>query len=259
MTSGCRIRESDNRVSRMEHQVKSDARVGVLIPGYAQWRWGQKQRASVLFGAFVLALGVGTLWWGTLIGLAFVAIAFCTHVVSTVNLLKQYAFPGFGRVMSIFSATTGLGVGVYAPVLYVVTLVAWPATDLASGQGGYLVDFSAYRGHEPRDGDWVWLRKSPWGDSQIGRVVARAGQEVDWSANRLLVDGRDVEPKLSLQRFSAPTELAFLIPSGHLLLAPGITTSSDRELGQLMLVSRDDIVGRAWARMYPLWVRRGLH
>src|SRR5262245_13218377 len=70
---------------------QSPAGLGILIPGYAQWRWNQRERALVLFGSFAAALVVGAFAWGTATGAAVLAFAFAAHVVSVVDVFRQSA------------------------------------------------------------------------------------------------------------------------------------------------------------------------
>ncbi|WP_406701189.1 S26 family signal peptidase [Singulisphaera sp. Ch08] len=259
MHSGGRTEAREVRSGDHELRGKSRAGLKILIPGYVQWTWRQRERAAVLFGSFAMAMGVGVFSWGTRMGLALLAFAFGTHVVSAVDVLRQSAFPGFGRWMPLLSASGGLALGVYTPTVLVASLVAWPAMDGVSGMDGYLVNFWAFRSQSPRDGDWVWLRFSPWDDTHVGRVVARAGQEVEWSRNRLQVDGKKVRPDASLRFDATPDELAFIVPTGHVLMTPVERSHRRAGTGKLVLVPNDQVAGRAWARMYPLWERQTLH
>ncbi|AGA30543.1 S26 family signal peptidase [Singulisphaera acidiphila] len=259
MDSDGRTGERGVRSGAQELRGKSRAGLKILIPGYVQWTWRQRERAAVIFGSFAMAMGVGVFSWGTWLSLALLAFAFGTHVVSAVDILRQSAFPGFGRWMPLLSASGGLALGVYAPAVLVATLVAWPAMDGVSGKDGYLVNYWAFRARAPRDGDWVWLQFSPWGDTHVGRVVARAGQEVEWSRNRLHVDGQRVRPDAALRLSSTPDELAFVVPSGHVLMTPDARSHRRPGSDRLVLVPNDQVAGRAWARMYPLWDRQPLH
>lgn len=260
MSSGGRTEAQPVRSRVQTTRGKSRAGLRILIPGYAQWSWRQPERAAVLFGSFTMATGVGVFSWGTPLSLLLLVFAFGTHVVSAVDVLRQSAFPGFGRWMPLLSASGGLALGVYAPTVLVATLVAWPARDGVAGTDGYLVNYWAYQGREPRDGDWVWLQSSPWGnDTHVGRVIARAGQEVAWTRSRLHVDGKRVRPDTSLRLTSTPADLTFVVPSGHALMAPGTRTPRHPGSGRLVLVPTTQVAGRAWARMYPLWERQQLH
>ncbi|SIO11936.1 hypothetical protein SAMN05444166_2550 [Singulisphaera sp. GP187] len=258
MGSGGRTGVREVRPGAHEPRGTSRAGLKILIPGYVQWTWRQRERAAVFFGSFAMAMGVGVFSWGTRMGLALLAFAFGTHVVSAVDVLRQSAFPGFGRWMPLLSASGGLALGVYTPTVLLATLVAWPAMDGVSGVDGYLVNYWAFRAQAPRDGDWVWLRFSPWGDTHVGRVVARAGEEVEWSRNRLRVAGKQVRDVASLRFTSTPDELAFVVPSGHVLMTPNAGSHRRPGTGGLVLVPNEQVAGRAWARMYPLWERQTL-
>jgi hypothetical protein len=225
-----------------------------LVPGYAQWSWRQRERALIFSGSFVTALAVAAFTWGTWTGLALLAFAFGTHVVSTVDVVRQSAFPGFGRWMPVVSASGGLAIGVYGPALALATLLAWPAMQGGSSPDGYLVNCWSYRGGAPERGDWVWLRTSPWAEPRIGRVLAGPGAELEWSEGELHVAGAPVYSGTPLHSTLPPAELAYTVPEGHVLVGPEAGSASERPI----LVPRDQVLGRAWARFYPVWERRFL-
>lgn len=253
------VREVRSSASARVVVVRSRAGLRILIPGYMQWTWRQRERAAVLFGSFAMALGVGGFAWGSWTGWALLAFAFGTHVASAVDVLRQSAFPGFGRWAPVLSASGGLAFGLYGPTLLVASLVAWPAMDGAAGMDGYLVNFWAFQKQEPRAGDWVWLDRSPWGATHVGQVLAQAGQEVEWSSDHFRVDGAAASPGVGPRMTSAPAELAFVVPAGHLLMRPTTASAVQPSLEELALVPQDHVAGRAWVRMYPLWERRALH
>src|SRR3954452_5776584 len=87
----------------------------VLIPGYPQWAWRQRERALVLIGSYAVALGVGLFAWGALIGVAILAFDYGTHAVSAADAVRQVAFPGLGRWVPTISATGGLGMRISLP------------------------------------------------------------------------------------------------------------------------------------------------
>jgi hypothetical protein len=236
--------------------TQSPAGFRILVPGYAQWSWRQRERGLALFGSFVAALAVGAFAWGTWTGTAVLGFAFLAHVVSVVDVLRQSAFPGFGRWMPVASASGGLALGVYAPVLAVVSLLAWPVPGSGSPAEGYLVNCWAYRQSEPRHGDWVWVRTSPEDAPRIGRVVAGSGEEVEWSARLLRVNGRPLALVAPFRTMGPPDELRFTVPTGYVLVNPIPAPPGGATSEGLALMARDQIEGRAWARSYPLWSRR---
>ncbi len=246
----------------------------VLLPGYAQWTWRQRGRAGVLFGTYAVSLVVGLFGWGTGPGLALLLLAFATHVTATADVVWQSAFPGFGCWTPLASAGGSLGIAVYGPALAIATLVAWPALEAGTASEGYLVDCRAYRSQPPRNGDWVWLESSPWGETEprLGQVIAAAGQGVEWRTDQVRVDGRPVVlPTATSGVVSGfPGRVDFLVPPGHVLIArstrpaqsfsPPITLISQTSRGSmvpplsdnLMLVPVSQVIGRAWAQLYPI-------
>ena len=53
-----------------------------------------------------------------------------------------------------------------------------------------------------------------------------------------------------------PRELVFTVPEGNVVIDPRAGRDQGRALGGLVLIPRDQVAGRAWARLYPLWDRR---
>ena len=139
-----------------ESPLTRPAGLKILIPGYPQWGWRQRERAGVLFGTFAAAGIVGLFAWGTRTGMAMLGLAFLTHVTSAADAIRQHAFPGFGRWVPTVSASVGLGVGCYVPALAMASILAWPESRDGAPHEGYLITRWAYRTVEPRPGDWVW-------------------------------------------------------------------------------------------------------
>jgi len=151
-----------------------------------------------------------------------------------------------------------MAVGVYGPALLVVSLVAWPAMDDVSGLDGYLVNCCAYQSRPPDRGDWVWLRSSYPSHLQVGRVVAGAGEEVAWAQQQLRIQGTPASG-MPFRSSLPPKELVFVVPEGHLLVDTDSGPRRRMAAEGLVLVPREQVGGRAWARMYPLWERQLLH
>jgi hypothetical protein len=129
--------------------------------------------------------------------------------------------------------------------------VAWPAMDRGTTPSGYLVNCWAYRARPPVRGDWVWMRSSPWGELRIGEIVAASGEEVEWSANRLRVDGVHSWRGSPFRTPWPPDHLLFKVPEGFVLVDPEAGATRGVSSAALVLVPRDQIAGRAWARSYP--------
>lgn len=227
----------------------------ILLPGYPQFLWRQTERAAALAGTYAAAMGVGMFAWGSRTGLVMLALAFLTHVASASDALRQAAFPGFGKMVPTVSATFGLGLGCYAPAFLLASLMAWPQGPSGSEQERYAINLWAFRASEPRPGDWVWHRMAGGGYG-LGRVVAGPGQAVEWSAAGLTIDGRALDWSPSAPD-GVPLDLAMTVPEGQVLIAPRAFTADAISSCGLRLVARDGVVGRPWARLYPIW-NRGL-
>jgi hypothetical protein len=226
-----------------------------LIPGYPQWRWRQRERSLALAGTFAASLAVAVFAWGTPIGSLMIACAFAAHVASASDAIRQGAFPGFARGVPSLSASLGLGLSCYVPGLALATVLAWPGERGGEPAERYLVNRWAYEGAEPQSGEWLYHEGSGGQGFGIGRVVAGPGQEVRWSGSRLLVGEKDLGwiPAGAEVR---PKELSMTVPEGHLLVAPSPATGQPAPNCGLMLIPRERVVGRAWARIYPVWSRQ---
>ena len=228
----------------------------ILIPGYPQWSWKQQDRALVLFGSFAAALIVSVFAWGTTVGLGVLAFAFVTHAFSAADAIRQYAFPGFGRLVPALTASAGLGTVLYAPALVLASVFAWPIALDEQPREGYLVNRWAYRDEVPRPGETVWLRPTRGARPKVARIVAGSGQRVEWSGDQFRVDGQVIEGS-PFRVSGSPAELKLTIPEGHVLVAFGADPSRDQAVpGGWEIVDRADVRGRAWARSYPIWDRR---
>jgi hypothetical protein len=230
----------------------------ILVPGYAQWSWRQRERALVLFGSFLASLGVGVFAWGTRASLLILMFAFGTHVVSAADVIRQSAFPGFGRLVPMVSASAGLGFGCYAPAVALAMVFAWPGYGGERASDGYLINRGAYWSSPPATGETAWARLPGWSDARPVRVLAGPGQRVEWSDSGLRVEGEGVtwEPPREGWRLR---ELAFTVPQGRALVATAETSGRHEAKTTtscgLAVVETRWLQGRAWARLYPIWDR----
>jgi hypothetical protein len=230
----------------------------VLVPGWPQWHWGQHRRGVVLFGSYLSAAAMSAFAWGTPIGLGILTFAFATHLVSLADALRQSAFPWLGRAAALGASAAILVFGVYAPLLVTAATTAWPGMRGGTTSEGYLINRLAYRDRDPKRDDLVWYRASPSSEPRLGQVVAGSGQEVHWSENRLQVDG------VSMKQFGTPfrstwpppKEVAYRIPDRHLLILPEGSSTHPQASEGLLIVATDQVVGRAWAKYYPVRERR---
>jgi hypothetical protein len=227
----------------------------ILVPGLAQLTWGQNERGMVFLVSFVSSLATSLFCWGNPLGWGFLAFAFWTHTASTLDALRQRSFPVFPRFVAVVATIGGMGMTAYFPLGALLTLYAFPAQAEGPGGIGYLVNRLAYRGSEPAPGHCIWLRLSPESSPRAGRIVAVAGQEVEWRARRWRVDGREVPPPQPGSLLYYPDTWQFRVPEHHLLIGLENDAVRVEPSGPMVLISQEQIVGRVWARYSPFWDR----
>jgi hypothetical protein len=210
----------------------------------------------VLFGSYVAALAVGLFCWGTPVGFVVLAFAYGTHVASAMDVIQQQAFPGFGRWVPMVSTGGGLGVGLYGPAVVLASLVAWPGMGDSPARDGYLVDCRAYRTTAPAHADWVWFRSPASGGERLGRVLAGPGQEVEWSEGQFRLDGQRVPNHHFATTAPNVDDVVFTVPADHVLVATGAFGRARSAAEGPILVRRSEVIGRAWARFYPIRQRQ---
>lgn len=228
----------------------------LIVPGWPQWSWGQRQRGWALVGSFALALAVGFWMWGTWLSWGFFAFAFITQVTSVTDVLRQVSFPIYPSRTALVFVSSSLGLLLYFPSLCVLWVIARPGFEADHAESGFLVNCWAYHGDaRPREGQWIWMELPPLGQQCAGRVVAVSGQEVEWTGARWRVDGHDCRLHSSLHTSAWPQTCRFKVPSDQVLVEPDEEGESVPKLSPLVLVPPDRIIGRAWAHFYPVWDR----
>ena len=238
-------------------RVGQSAGLRILIPGYPQLMWRQTERAAALGGTYVAAILVAMFAWGSRLGLAMLAIAFLSHVTSAADAIRQGAFPGFGRWVPTIAASLSLGLGCYAPALAVASVLAWTERPAGAEHEQYAINHWAFRSSEPSSGDWIWYRSAEGGGFGLGRVVAGPGKSVEWFAEDLVVDGVPLGWRPTAPH-GAPMDLALIVPQGQVLVATTSANPARATSAGLRLVSLEGVIGRPWARLYPVWTRRFL-
>ena len=232
------------------------AGIRVLVPGWPQFFWNQRERGWVLLGSFLTAIGAGLLAWGTWEGWVFFGFAFLTHVTSVTDSIRQGSFPVYPRRTAVLLITTALGGLLYVPALCALFITACPGFSPDRAGSGYLVNYWAYQKDQPRRGQWVWLRMATAGQAHPARIVAVEGQEVMWTGHEWRVDGQDPHLDSPHKMTTWPLTCHFKVPEHQFLVESEEDVAPTPSTCPLYLVAQDQIMGRAWARYYPVWDRR---
>ena len=160
----------------------------MMVPGWPQFSWGQRQRGWVLVGSFAVALAVGLWTWGTWLGWGFFAFAFITQVTSVDGCAPA-------RFVPDLSEPDRAGVRLQRPGIVALSsrhssccaVIARPGFEAGRHGSGFLVNCWAYHGdaqaaRRPVDLDEASPARA---NSGPGRVVAVPGQEVEWTGDEL--------------------------------------------------------------------------
>lgn len=235
---------------------EAPAGLRLLVPGWPQLAWGQFDRGRVLLGSFSVALATALMAWGTWLAWGLLAFAFLAHIGSAVDAVQQSSFPVYRRRVAVPIITGVLGAAIYLPFLLTLLEIAWPGSSPDQSGQAYLVNCWAYRGAEPHRGEWVWLRLIPSGQARAARVVAVSGQELEWDGHDWRVDGRMPRRIVPRRETSWPRDCRFRVPPGQILVEPEEEGGVPPTTGSLVLIPKDRVIGRAWAKYYPVWERR---
>lgn len=235
-----------------------DSPVGLkmVVPGWPQFSWGQHQRGLVLVGSFTVALAVALWTWGTGWGWVFFAFAFVTQATSATDVLRQGSFPIHPSRTALFFVASALALLFYFPTILVLSEVARPGFEPDGTGSGFLVNCWAYHGAtKPHEGQWIWMKLPSSGEERAARVIAVAGQSVEWTGYRWNVDGHECHIHPTFRRGAKPQVCRFQVPSDQVLVEPDDEGASKPSFGPVVLVPPDAIIGRAWAHFYPVWDR----
>lgn len=230
-----------------------------FVPGWAQFRAGRRELGFLLISTYLSALLASALTWGTVLSSALLSAAFLTHAASFADAIVSTAFPGFRRGVVVVSVSIVLGVAVYLPAATVALRRGYPAWQSRPLMGGFLIDLDAYQGRSPERGHHVWLQTTDWRRPRLARVLATSGEEVLIRTGDVFVGGLPV-PGASLRNRRLVDSFELSVPKDHLLVA--YQSGDDPELSlpaNWELIPEGEVMGRAWARSYPIWNRRLLN
>lgn len=125
-------------------------------------------------------------------------------------------------------------------------------------QGDIVVFDSPYNDDEPRESLWeAALRhvaeafgRGAVADDFIKRVVAVEGDTVEIRQNQVLVNGEPIDEPYLRSGATMPDEELVIVPPGHVFVM-GDNRSHSQDSRRFGPVAVDDIVGRAFVRIWP--------
>lgn len=221
-----------------------------LLPGLPRRYARDPRGALVLAGGYASALAAGMLAWGSWLGYGVIAFAVGAHIISGADAIRLRSIPAFSTAVPWAWSSAVFGFGIYVPLLTFALASAWPVEDHRGRQ--FLVNRWAYQAGAPDTGDWVWPAAGGPGSGPI-RVLAGSTKRVEWRSGALMVDGASVawEPA---DPTGFPERMALVVPEGMVLVAAPGLAAQDRGMEARLMPIRS-LMGRAWARLSPVWVR----
>ena len=246
----------------------------LLVPGLPQIQRGERRRGRVLLVVYLGLMAAGLVTCGTGLGSMLLGLAFAAHVAAIADAFgaRSQTFGDSLRltVMTMFVLATL----VYMPTGWAISRVATPLRItgvMPPFQEGDVVWYN--RSSTPEVGDLVVydlpqasvagrteggqaMRVQIQGD-RINRVVAVAGQRVEWAEQQLVVDGQvsPWQPAASLTTFRQIT-----VPEGSLFILPDHLVPMslpNMPWTRLSVVSHERVGGRVFFRSLP-WNRISL-
>lgn len=248
-----------------------------VVPGWSHLYLGQRTRAHLFFWSFVACLLQAILSLGTQFGSIAVGLAFSVHSAAASDVFNQ----GLGHGTTVMQigrsilVTIGLAVLIYLPIAWALSRVALiREVQIASGPlqpNDVVLVNCALRGADwPRPGQVIVYELNAgnvqgWSSGRehvyyaifgerLDRVLARAGDQIDWNRGVLTVNGV-VSSLRPLNPVGAPARVRLTVPAEHVFVLP--TTSPrlrelpEAEYAQLACVPVANVAGSVCLRYRP--------
>jgi type IV secretory pathway protease TraF len=252
------------------------------VPGWPQFYFRRKAAGRILLICYLLLLLSGLAFIGTIPGSILLGLAFACHAASIIDIVTSATVALRERVVISAACIAAVGFVVYFPAGRLLSQVVVPRVILRNvppfADGDvvlYTPTNSLWSGL--RAGDVVLYEPRPIAildrsqhrelhiqGERIDRILAVAGQRIEWNDGRLMVDGNSTSlAPLNPQgcRFRFETT----VPAGHFLILPSsidvlvMTPIDSPQLQTICLVDEGNILGRVFLRQQPLsriwWVR----
>jgi hypothetical protein len=245
----------------------------MVVPGWPQMYAGHSLRGRLFLGLYLATLLPGLFLLGTQTSTLLLGLALATHISSIVDVVFSGCVARQERVVYTLVFCAAVGLLAYYPVVWLATRVVVPqriVLDVAPFQAGdvFLYNPSAYGDEGPELGNVVVYdipnaRVTGVGavydirGLRIDRVVAVAGQTLQWDGERLLLDGQPAPyAPLNLERLVSKFRLQ--VPDGYSLILPttdpvvaeqAVTEEVWQQIGR---VPHQNVRGKVFLRHQPL-------
>lgn len=244
--------------------------VRLSIPGWPQRHRGQRLRASLFLGAFLLLLLGGALLLGATWGSILLGLAFAVHSASVFDATTSSveALGAARRILRSALLSMLLGLFIYTPIGialgYIIApiVVVTPSPPLVANDvllvqyvsaaaigRTVLYNLPNFRMLTGNHG------YTEFGGQQVDRILAGPGSQVLWEHGRLLVDGVPSELR-PLNPLNMPPRLQLTVPKDCFLILPTTVPYVNAKLAldvwqTLSVVPRGDVVGTVYFRYRP--------
>jgi hypothetical protein len=235
-----------------------------VVPGWPQFRRGDRPRAFVFFFSYLFLLVPGVILCGSWLGSLLLGLAGAMHVAAVADaVVTTFATPS-DRISFTLMAGLVLCFVLYLPVGWLISRVATPISinaNIPPFQRGEVLWYS--RIATPATGDLVvftmptlrsgnYILQGQW----IGRVIAMPGQTVSVNKGQCYVDGvlSEWKPALHVSLNDGYTKV---VPEGKLFVYPDGVVALNAPLSQdiieqLYFVAVSRIAGQLYFRSLPL-------
>jgi hypothetical protein len=253
----------------------------LVVPGWSHYHIGLPLRGRWFLWGFLGLLIPGLLFLGTGWGSILIGLAFSVHSAAVLDIFNQSAPAESAgqQILKSIGVSILLFVLLYMPIGRLIALLAEPQVIQISTpplQEGdvLLISHLAYRRSGPTPGDVVLYQSvsyryqtaNPSGHGiinyiyegpRIDRIIAGPGEQVQWNAGWLTINGR-LSPLRPLNPRMLPERLEIKVPADCYLIfattTPNFGPAADAGAWQaLSCVRRENIRGRVYLRTHPLF------